>query len=97
MDSDRLDFLPVPRSFNLISFPQRHGPLFGHHWYLVHLNIAFPLLASLPVLAHQFAPSFLRLVPRRHLGLSLGVLTGLVLLLNIVIVSPAKTFIYFRF
>ncbi|SDT94775.1 alginate O-acetyltransferase complex protein AlgI [Verrucomicrobium sp. GAS474] len=69
----------------------------GHHWYLVHLNIAFPLLASLPVLAHQFAPSFLRLVPRRHLGLSLGVLTGLVLLLNIVIVSPAKTFIYFRF
>jgi hypothetical protein len=42
-------------------------------------------------------PWVLRHVPRRRLFPLLGALTGILLVLNFVIFSPAKAFIYFKF
>jgi alginate O-acetyltransferase complex protein AlgI len=63
----------------------------------LHPHLFLAALYALPALAHHAAPALLRTVGRRWLFASLGVCTGLLLVIDIVTVSPIKTFIYFKF
>jgi hypothetical protein len=56
-----------------------------------------PMLYAIPVIAHQLSPLLIRSVGLRRLPYVLGAGTGIMLLLDIVIYSPSKVFIYFRF
>jgi alginate O-acetyltransferase complex protein AlgI len=64
-------------------------------------QLASPLvglwICALPVLLHQLAPLLIWKVNRRRLPQALGLMTAVLLVLNVVVVSPAKVFIYFKF
>lgn len=67
------------------------------HSFSLHRRFLLVLIWALPVVAHNWAPLLLRKIPRRRLGLVLGIGTGVVLVLNIIIYSPSAVFIYFTF
>ena len=46
---------------------------------------------------HQIAPLFLWKIGRRRLPWTLGCMTALMLVINVIVISPAKVFIYFKF
>jgi alginate O-acetyltransferase complex protein AlgI len=65
--------------------------------FYVRSQILEPLLFAVPVMAHQLSPFLIRHLGRRRLPYVLGAGTGVMLLLAIVVHSPSKVFIYFRF
>jgi hypothetical protein len=74
----------------MVPFPSPAG-------ILPHLKVAAILVFALPVVAHNFFPCLLPKMSRSMLMIVLGVLTGLLLVLNVIIFSPESVFIYFRF
>jgi hypothetical protein len=54
-------------------------------------------LVALPAIAHQFAPTLLRRVPRRTLWPALGAITGVLALVNFIVPTSGTAFLYFRF
>lgn len=62
-----------------------------------HGVILVALLCAVPIVIHNWMPLALKLVPRRHLGLTLGLITAVLLVLNFTIYSPDSVFIYFKF
>jgi alginate O-acetyltransferase complex protein AlgI len=84
----------LPKALHFLSrmIPSMAGTFFPSHRSLVLL-----LLASIPILVHNFAPIFLGTIKRRHLGGILGVITGFLLVINIIFYSPKTVFIYFKF
>ena len=54
-------------------------------------------LFAIPVVAHQFAPTFMRATGHRNIGVLIGVTTAILLALDIMVMAPSKVFIYFRF
>jgi hypothetical protein len=48
-------------------------------------------------MAHQLSPILIRRLDHRRLAYVLGAGTGVMLLLDIVVTSPSKVFIYFKF
>lgn len=63
----------------------------------VHGGLVLSLLFALGAVLHQTTPLWINRVPRKHLGVLLGAATGILLVLDIVVYSPSKTFIYFQF
>jgi alginate O-acetyltransferase complex protein AlgI len=54
-------------------------------------------LCALAIVLHQVAPRYIWKMGRRRLPVALGIATGLMAVLNLVVVSPSKVFIYFKF
>jgi alginate O-acetyltransferase complex protein AlgI len=65
--------------------------------FYVDSKILEPLLYAVPVMAHQLSPLLIRRLGQRRLPYVLGAGTGVMLLLDLVVASPSKLFIYFRF
>lgn len=63
----------------------------------VHGRMIFPLLIASGAVLHQLTPFAIASVPRRHLGTWLGIATGVLLVLDVLVYSPNKVFIYFKF
>jgi alginate O-acetyltransferase complex protein AlgI len=59
--------------------------------------LVLPLLIAAAAVVHQLTPFWIGRVPRRHLGLCLGFSSAILLLINVVVHSPSKVFIYFNF
>ncbi|SDU04291.1 D-alanyl-lipoteichoic acid acyltransferase DltB, MBOAT superfamily [Verrucomicrobium sp. GAS474] len=74
--------------------PAFHPP---HPFWFVRNRPLLALLPALAIVAHHGAPFFLKRVGRRRLGLALGIVTGVLFVLNCIVYSPAKGFIYFLF
>jgi alginate O-acetyltransferase complex protein AlgI len=66
-------------------------------WHLAHDATLSALVCSLPVLMHHGAQLLLPHIPRRHVGLVLGLATGIMLAVILVTFSPSTVFIYFNF
>lgn len=65
--------------------------------FYVNAKILEPILYAVPVMAHQLSPILIRRLDHRRLAYVLGAGTGVMLLLDIVVTSPSKVFIYFKF
>lgn len=65
--------------------------------FVLHGSILAGLICALPVVAHHLAQVLLPWIPRRRLGLVLGVATGVMFVLTMVTYSPGTVFIYFKF
>ena len=59
--------------------------------------LLFPLLIGAGAVLHQLTALALPRIPRRHLGVWLGLATGVLLVLDLTVYSPEAAFIYFRF
>ena len=68
-----------------------------NHGFVPHVKVAAILVFALPVVAHNFFPCLLPKMSRPTLMIVLCILTGLLLVLNIIVFSPESVFIYFRF
>jgi len=90
-------FFRAPHLSDALHFLGNMIPRIDSHAFLIHRTIAVYLLCALPVLAHNYVPLLLKAVGRKRLGFVLGTSTGFLLLLNIIVFSPAAVFIYFRF
>ncbi|HEY8966118.1 MAG TPA: MBOAT family O-acyltransferase [Candidatus Methylacidiphilales bacterium] len=55
------------------------------------------LVCAVPSLLHHFAPDVVRHAGRRRLGTVLGLVTGALFIVNLIVLSPGATFLYFRF
>jgi alginate O-acetyltransferase complex protein AlgI len=55
------------------------------------------LLIASGAVIHQLTPLWLRYVPRKYLGAVLGFVTAVLFVIDIVVISPSKVFIYFAF
>ena len=60
-------------------------------------QILEPMIYAVPVFAHQLSPLLIRRVKRRLLPFALGAGTAVILLLDVVVHSHSRVFIYFRF
>ncbi|HVA13520.1 MAG TPA: MBOAT family O-acyltransferase, partial [Stellaceae bacterium] len=65
--------------------------------FAVHGRLILPLLIGAGAVLHHAAPIGLATVPRRYLGTCLGVATGVLLVLDLIVYAPNKVFIYFKF
>ncbi|HEV8016447.1 MAG TPA: MBOAT family O-acyltransferase [Stellaceae bacterium] len=65
--------------------------------WIVHGAVLFPLLIAAGAVLHQMTPLALARLPRRYLATSLGLTTGALLVLDLLVYSPESVFIYFRF
>jgi len=74
-----------------------HHMLPSPHNLIPHMKVVALLVLALPVIAHNCFPIFMTRIGRRNLGLVLGISSGVMLVLNIIIFSPTAVFIYFRF
>jgi alginate O-acetyltransferase complex protein AlgI len=83
--SDALTFLS--HSFRVMDF----RPI------AIHKDLLIGLIFATPALLHNLTPLWIRRVPKAHLGYILGCLTAILLLADIMVESPNKIFIYFRF
>jgi alginate O-acetyltransferase complex protein AlgI len=64
---------------------------------MVNPSLVLAMFIALGAVIHQCTPFWIRRVPRSHLGGYLGTISAVLLLLNIIVHSPNKVFIYFRF
>jgi len=69
----------------------------GYEQLASHRLIMIPILCSIPIIIHNFAPLLLKCFPRRNLGSALGTITAILLILNFIVFSPNTVFIYFKF
>jgi hypothetical protein len=60
-------------------------------------QILEPMIYAVPVFAHQLSPLLIRRMGRRLLPFALGAGTAVILLLDVVVHSHSRMFIYFRF
>ncbi|HUJ03778.1 MAG TPA: MBOAT family O-acyltransferase, partial [Rhizomicrobium sp.] len=65
--------------------------------FAVRSGLFFPLLIASGAVLHHVSPLCIARLPRRRLGLLLGAATGILLMLDLVVYSPNKVFIYFKF
>ncbi len=65
--------------------------------FYVHMQLIWLLIFAIPPLLHHLAPVFLRHLGRRRLVPFLGITTGTMIILSVLLVSPTKVFIYFKF
>lgn len=65
--------------------------------WLVHGAVVFPMLLGAGAVLHQMTPLALARLPRRHLASCLGVATGVLLVLDVLVYAPERVFIYFKF
>ncbi|HLI22043.1 MAG TPA: MBOAT family O-acyltransferase [Stellaceae bacterium] len=63
----------------------------------VHSRMVFPLVVASGAVLHQLTPFGIAGVPRRYLGECLGVATGVLLVLDLLVYSPNRVFIYSKF
>src|SRR6185312_4851355 len=75
------------------------GMLRFDHWsaFDVQGGLILPLLIAGGAVLHHLSPLCIAKLPRRRLGLFLGTATGVLLMLDLVVLSPNKVFIYFKF
>jgi alginate O-acetyltransferase complex protein AlgI len=59
--------------------------------------IAFALVFTAPIVAHQFLPLLISRVGIKRLPIYLGIMTGVLLIADLSIVAPGKVFLYFSF
>jgi alginate O-acetyltransferase complex protein AlgI len=71
------------------SSEQHHGSINRALW--------LPLVLSLAVIVHNSSPLWIRKIPRRNVPAFVGMVTAVLMVADLVIFSPAKVFIYFRF
>ena len=90
-------FFRAPTLSVATHFVWRMIPFVSHDSLAPHLKLVAVLVFALPVVAHNFFPCVLDKISRSTLIVVLGVLTGLLFVLNIIIFSPEAVFIYFRF
>ncbi|HKT17683.1 MAG TPA: MBOAT family O-acyltransferase [Stellaceae bacterium] len=65
--------------------------------FMVQSRLLFPLAIAGGAVLHHLSPLCIATLPRRRLGLFLGVTTGILLMLDLMVYSPNKVFIYFKF
>ncbi len=65
--------------------------------FAVHSAMILPLLVGAGAVLHHLVPAGIAAIPRRNLGTWLGIATAVLLVLDLVVYSPNKTFIYFKF
>jgi hypothetical protein len=70
---------------------------FNSDAFVVHGSVALPLLVASGAILHQLTPLWLRRARRPTLARNLGIITGLLFVIDVVVVSPSKVFIYFVF
>jgi alginate O-acetyltransferase complex protein AlgI len=63
----------------------------------VQASLALPIVIASGAILHQLTPLWISRVRRERLGLYLGLATGILLVLDVVVYSPNKAFIYFSF
>lgn len=63
----------------------------------VHLQFFAYMIFLLPIAFHHLVPAIIQKIGRKNLYLFMGVTTVAMLLCNILIFSPVKNFIYFKF
>jgi len=90
-------FFRAPTLSVASGFAWKMIPFVVHGSWVPHLKVVAELAFAVPVVAHNFFPCLLNKMSRSTLMIVLGVLTGLLFVLNIIIFSPAAVFIYFRF
>ncbi len=89
-------FFRAPSLPQAFAFIRDMFTLSPHPFHLAD-QIAGLWICALPVLLHQTAPLLIWKIGRRRLPLALGCMTAVLLVLNVVVISPAKVFIYFKF
>jgi len=89
-------FFRAPTMSEACAFLKGMFTLSAHPFQLCN-PVAGLWICALPVVLHQIAPLFLWKIGRRRLPLVLGVMTAALLVLDLVVISPTKVFIYFRF
>ena len=63
-----------------------------------HMGPPLPLiLLGAAAIAHQLTPLWIGRLPRRQFGLWLGFITAILLVVDLLVFSPSKAFIYFKF
>jgi len=72
-------------------------PLMDGRPFVVHRTFLMSLVCAIPVILHHCAPYLIRKLERRFLAVALGLSTSVMLVLNFIVFSPTKIFIYFRF
>jgi len=90
-------FFRAPNSATACSFIWHMIPFMGYEQLASHRLIMIPILCSIPIIIHNFAPLLLKCFPRRNLGSALGTITAILLILNFIVFSPNTVFIYFKF
>ncbi len=65
--------------------------------FTVNPSLMLGLLIASGAVLHQCTPFWIKRVPRPQLGAYLGTISAVLLVLNILVHSPNKVFIYFRF
>jgi alginate O-acetyltransferase complex protein AlgI len=78
-------------------FEPTFASIVGSPLYHVRPSLLVPLIFAVPVVIHQCVPFILQRIGRRNLGIALGGSTAVMLILNLTVYSPTKSFIYFRF
>ncbi len=90
-------FFRAPNLEDASTFLQGMFGVDGFASLAIHDYLFVPLLIALGAVLHQLTPLWITRVPRRHLGIYLGAATAVLLLVDIVVYSPNKVFIYFKF
>ncbi len=83
----------LPQAFDFL----RGMFVLSAHPFHLESSIAGLWICALPVILHQVAPLFLWKIGRRRLPWLLGGATALMAVLNCIVISPGKVFIYFKF
>jgi alginate O-acetyltransferase complex protein AlgI len=65
--------------------------------FVIHGSIVLPVLVASGAIVHQLTPFWLRRARRPALARHLGIITGLLFVIDVIVVSPSKVFIYFVF
>lgn len=73
------------------------GMFSPEHGWQVHSLIASLVIFLIPVIAHHHGLAFLKAFGKKRMPIVIGVMTGVLIVVNIITLSPAKTFIYFKF